>query len=88
MQPNKPMEWHPIERTQESHFSEVATAKMLEEWLHNGDIKGIYNAALLLNTMLHQQRTMTKWLAGEAARNLGRPELADEMLQQAISQPE
>lgn len=82
------MEWHPIERTQESYFSEVATAKMLEEWLHNGDIKGIYNAALLLNTMLHQQRTMTKWLAGEAARNLGRPELADEMLQQAISQPE
>ena len=88
MQPNTPMEWHPIERTQESHFSEVATAKMLEEWLNNGDIKGIYNAAILLNTMLHQQRTMTKWLAGEAARNLGRPELADEMLQQAISQPE
>jgi hypothetical protein len=88
MPPSKLMEWHPIERSQESHFSEVATAKMLEEWLHQGDIKGIYNAALLLNTMLHQQRTMTKWLAGEAARNLGRPELADEMLQQAISQPE
>ena len=88
MQPNTPMEWHPIERTQESYFSEVATAKMLDEWLKQGDIKGIYNAALLLNTMLHQQRTMTKWLAGEAARNLGRPELADEMLQQAISQPE
>ena len=82
------MEWHPIERTQESHFSEVATAKMLEDWLKKGDIKGIYNAALLLITMLHQQRTMTKWLAGEAARNLGRPELADEMLQQAITQPE
>ena len=82
------MEWHPIERTQESYFSEVATAKMLEDWLKQGDIKGIYNAALLLNTMLHQQRTMTKWLAGEAARNLGRPELADEMLQQAITQPE
>ena len=88
MQPNTPMEWHPIERTQESYFSEVATAKMLDEWLKQGDIKGIYNAAILLNTMLHQQRTMTKWLAGEAARNLGRPELADEMLQQAISQPE
>ncbi len=88
MQPNKLMEWHPIERTQESHFSEIATAKMLDEWLKQGDIKGIYNAAILLNTMLHQQRTMTKWLAGEAARNLGRPELADEMLQQAITQPE
>ena len=88
MQPNKLMKWHPIERSQESHFSEVATAKMLEEWLNNGDIKGIYNAAILLNTALHQQRTMTKWLAGEAARNLGRPELADEMLQQAINQPE
>ena len=88
MQPNTPMEWHPIERTQESYFSEVATAKMLDEWLKQGDIKGIYNAAILFNTMLHQQRTMTKWLAGEAARNLGRPELADEMLQQAITQPE
>lgn len=86
MQPNTPMEWHPIERTQESYFSEVATAKMLDEWLKQGDIKGIYNAAILFNTMLHQQRTMTKWLAGEAARNLGRPELADEMLQQAIIQ--
>lgn len=86
MQPNKPMEWHPIERTQESYFSEIATAKMLDEWLKQGDIKGIYNAAILFNTMLHQQRTMTKWLAGEAARNLGRPELADEMLQQAIIQ--
>jgi len=88
MQPSTLMEWHPIERTQESHFSEIATAKMLDEWLKQGDIKGIYNAAILLNTMLHQQRTMTKWLAGEAARNLGRPELADEMLQQAITQPE
>lgn len=86
MQPETPMEWHPIERTQESYFSEVATAKMLDEWLKQGDIKGIYNAAILFNTMLHQQRTMTKWLAGEAARNLGRPELADEMLQQAIIQ--
>ena len=86
MQPNKPMEWHPIERTQESYFSEIATAKMLDEWLKQGDIKGIYNAAILFKTMLHQQRTMTKWLAGEAARNLGRPELADEMLQQAIIQ--
>ena len=86
MQPETPMEWHPIERTQESYFSEVATAMMLDEWLKKGDIKGIYNAAILFNTMLHQQRTMTKWLAGEAARNLGRPELADEMLQQAIIQ--
>lgn len=88
MQPETPMEWHPIERTQESYFSEVATAKMLDEWLKQGDIKGIYNAAILFNTMLHQQRTMTKWLAGEAARNLGRPELADEMLQEAIIQSE
>jgi hypothetical protein len=65
-------------------FSEAATAKILEEWLHAGDIKGIYNAALLLNTALHQQRTMTKWLAGEAARNLGKPELEDELIQDAI----
>ena len=78
------MESHPIERTTESMFSEAATAKILEEWLHAGDIKGIYNAALLLNTALHQQRTMTKWLAGEAARNLGKPELEDELIQDAI----
>jgi len=78
------MEWHPIERTTESYFSEAATVKMLEEWLKQGDIKGIYNAALLLNTMLHQQRTMTQWLAREAAMNLGRPDLSDELLHQSI----
>lgn len=80
------MEWHPIKRTTESEFSEAATAKMLDQWLREGDIKGIYNAAILLNTMLHQQRTITKWLAGEAARNLGRPELEDDILQKAIVQ--
>jgi len=78
------MEMHPIERTTESMFSEAATAKMLEEWCRQGDIHGLYNAALLLNTMLHQQRTITKWLAGEAARNIGRPELEDEIMQEAI----
>lgn len=81
------MEWHPIERTTESMFSEAATAKMLEQWLNEGDIKAIYNAALLLNTSMHQQRIIAKWLAGEAARNLGRPELEDEILQQALTQP-
>jgi hypothetical protein len=81
------MEWHPIERTTESMFSEAATAKMLEQWLKDGDIKAIYNAALLLNTSMHQQRIIAKWLAGEAARNLGRPELEDEILQQALTQP-
>ena len=80
------MEMHPIERTTESMFSEAATAKMLEEWLRLGDIHGIYNAALLLNTMLHQQRTIAKWLAGEAARNLGKPQIEDEYIQQAINQ--
>lgn len=78
------MEWHPIERSTESQFSEAATAKMLETWLNEGDIKGLYNAALLLNTMLHQQRTITKWLAHEAASNLGKPETADDILQHAI----
>lgn len=78
------MESHPIERTTESMFSETATAKMLQEWCKNGDLNGLYNAALLLNTALHQQRTMTKWLAGEAARNLGKPELEDELIQDAI----
>ena len=81
------MEWHPIERTTESMFSEAATAKMLEQWLNEGDIKAIYNAALLLNTSMHQQRIIAKWLAGEAARNLGRPELENEILQQALTQP-
>jgi len=78
------MDMHPIRRTTESEFSEAATAKMLEGWLKEGDINAIYNAALLLNTCLHQQRMMTKWLAGEAARNVGRAELEDEILQQAI----
>jgi len=78
------MEWHPIQRTTESEFSEAATQKMLEGWLKQGDINAIYNAALLLNTCLHQQRMMTKWLAGEAARNLGKPELENDIMQDAI----
>ena len=78
------MDMHPIQRTTESEFSEAATAKMLEGWVKEGDINAVYNAALLLNTCLHQQRMMTKWLAGEAARNIGRAELEDEILQQAI----
>ena len=78
------MEWHPIQRTTESEFSEAATQKMLEGWLKQGDINGIYNAALVLNTCLHQQRMMTKWLAGEAARNLGKPELENDIMQDAI----
>ena len=78
------MDMHPIQRTTESEFSEAATAKMLEGWVKEGDINAIYNAALLLNTCLHQQRMMTRWLAGEAARNIGKAELEDEILQQAI----
>jgi hypothetical protein len=78
------MEWHPIERSTESHFSEAATKKMLEEWYKNGDIKGLHDAAVLLNTLLHQQRTVTRWLAGEAARNLGRPEIEGDILQKAL----
>jgi len=78
------MEWHPIQRTTESEFSEAATAKMLEGWVKEGDINAVYNAALLLNTCLHQQRMMTKWLAGEAARNLGKPELENDIMQDAI----
>jgi hypothetical protein len=65
------MEWHPIERTTENYFSETATRKMLEECYQKGDIKGLHDAAVFLNTLLHQQRTVTRWLAGEAARNLG-----------------
>lgn len=78
------MDMHPIQRTTESEFSEAATAKMLEGWVKEGDINAVYNAALLLNTCLHQQRMMTKWLAGEAARNLGKPELENDILQDAI----
>jgi hypothetical protein len=79
------MEWRPIERTTESMFSEAATAKMLEQWLLQGDIKAIYNAALLLNTSMHQQRIIAQWLAGEAARNLGNPTIQDEIMQEAIN---
>lgn len=57
---------------------------MLEEWYKNGDIKGLHDAAVLLNTLLHQQRTVTRWLAGEAARNLGRPEIEGDILQKAL----
>lgn len=81
------MEWHPIQRSTESYFSEAATKKMLEECYKKGDIKGLHDAAVLLNTLLHQQRTVTRWLAGEAARNLGRPEAEANIVQKALIDP-
>jgi hypothetical protein len=69
-------------------FSEAATAKMLEQWLRDGDINAIYNAALLLNTSMHQQRIIAQWLAGEAARNLGHPQMQDDIMQDAINRAE
>ena len=78
------MEMQPIKRTTESMFSEAATAKMLAQWQREGYVNALYNAAILLNTCMHQQRCMTQWLAGEAARNLGKPELENDILQDAI----
>lgn len=66
------MNWNPIEISAETQFSEVSTAQAIQEKYAHKDLEGLYKMALLLNQMAHQQRTMAKWLAKEAASNLTR----------------
>lgn len=37
-----------------------------------GDYEGLLKAALLLNTLLHQEKVKVRWAINEAAENLGR----------------
>jgi hypothetical protein len=56
---------------QELDFRQEATKRLLQELHENGDIDGLINVALLLNSLWHQQTAIARWFAKEAAENLG-----------------
>jgi len=56
---------------QELDFRQEATKRLLQELHENGDIDGLMNVALLLNSLWHQQTAIARWFAKEAAENLG-----------------
>ena len=56
---------------QELQFRQEATKRTLLDLFESGDHEGLLNTALLLNTLWHQQTAIARWLAQEAAENLG-----------------
>ena len=60
-----------IEIPAELRFREEKTQRMLLELFQDEDWEGLMAAAELLNTLWHQQASISRWLAHEAAENLG-----------------
>ena len=60
-----------IEIPVEFQFREESTQRMLLELFQDEDWEGLMAAAELLNTLWHQQASISRWLAHEAAENLG-----------------
>jgi hypothetical protein len=55
----------------EFQFREESTQRMLLELFQENDFEGLLAAAELLNALWHQQASINRWLAHEAAENLG-----------------
>jgi predicted alpha/beta-fold hydrolase len=56
---------------QELQFRQEATKRTLLDLFEAGDHEGLLNAAMLLNSLWHQQTAIARWFAKEAADNLG-----------------
>ena len=56
---------------QELQFRQEATKRTLLDLFEAGDHEGLLNAAMLLNSLWHQQTAIARWFAKEAAENLG-----------------
>lgn len=61
----------PFVPSTELQFREEAMRRMLQDFFDDNDIAGLMDAALLLNQLWHQQSAIARWLAKEAAENLG-----------------
>jgi hypothetical protein len=55
----------------ELELRKESTKRVLEELYDDGDWEGLIAAAELLNVLWHQQAAISRWLAHEAAENLG-----------------
>ena len=56
---------------QELEFRQEATKRTLLDLFESEDYVGLFNAAMLLNSLWHQQTAIARWFANEAAENLG-----------------
>ena len=61
----------PFAVSTELQFREESVRRTLQEFFDDDDIGGLLDAALLLNTLWHQQTAIGRWFAQEAAENLG-----------------
>lgn len=60
----------PIEQSIEHKLTENAQDRWLRKRYDEEDWNGLLEAALLLNTLYHQERTKARWAIQEAADNL------------------
>jgi hypothetical protein len=56
---------------EELQFRQEATKRNLLDLHDSGDHQALLDTALMLNVLWHQQAAMARWLAREAAENLG-----------------
>lgn len=59
-----------LEMPLELALRKESTQRLLQELYDAEDWKGLFAAAEILNAAWHQQSTISKWLAKEAADNL------------------
>jgi hypothetical protein len=61
---------NPIEQPVEQSLSQNARDRWLRERYDAKDWNGLYEAAVMLNTLYHMERTNSHWAIREAASNL------------------
>jgi hypothetical protein len=62
---------NPVEQSLSSQLAQEARQRELLQMYEDGEYGDLLAAAELLNVALGQQQTISKWLAKEAADNLG-----------------
>ena len=61
---------NPIEQPVEQSLSQNARDRWLRDRYDAKDWNGLYEAAVMLNTLYHMERTKSDWAIREAASNL------------------
>ena len=61
---------NPIKQPVEQSLSQNARDRWLRERYDAKDWNGLYEAAIMLNTLYHMERTKSHWAIREAASNL------------------
>lgn len=61
---------NPLQQSSENSFEQTKHDRWLRKRYDDKDWNGLLEAALLLNTLYHMERTKTTWAIKEAANNL------------------